>query len=390
MLGATLVGERFELLETAGSGGMGTVYRGLDHATGTVVAVKILTDSGAESISRFANEAQVLGQLEHPHVVRYVTHGVMSSGKPFLAMEWLDGLSLAERLKQGPLGVEETVELAEHMASALGMAHARGYVHRDIKPSNLFLPGGDVRKAKLLDFGIARLDRVTSALTKTGMLIGTPGYMAPEQAKGEKRSIDARADIFSLGCVLFECLTGKPAFQGKPVIALLAKLWPEELPHVRDLRPEVPAPFDDLLYRMLSKDPDVRPADGNAVVAAIERLDSWQSVRVPRRASSTEALTHTEKRLVSVVAVVPSMSEKVEESGVTLGSVPIPGKLLAEVRRAVQPFGAKLEEIANGMLVALLVGTGVATDQAAIAARCALRMRLLLPHSPIVLLPVRG
>jgi hypothetical protein len=390
MLSATLVGERFELLHVAGSGGMGTVYRGLDHATGAVVAVKVLMDSGPESISRFANEAQVLGQLEHPHVVRYVAHGVMNSGKPFLAMEWLEGLSLAERLKQGPLTVEETVDLAGLVAGALGMAHARGYVHRDIKPSNLFLPHGDVRKVQLLDFGIARLDRVTSALTKTGMLIGTPGYMAPEQAKGEKRAIDARADIFSLGCVLFECLTGKPAFEGLHVIALLAKLLLEDLPHVRELRADVPPSFDDLLHRMLSKDPDVRPADGHAVVAAIEQLNSWQSVRAPRRLSSAEALTHTEKRLVSVVAVVPSMAEKVEESGVTLGSVPIPGKLLAEVRRAVQQFGAKIEEIANGMLVALLVGTGVSTDQAAIAARCALRMRLLLPRSPIVLLTGRG
>ncbi|HRI62782.1 MAG TPA: protein kinase [Polyangium sp.] len=390
MLGATLVGERFELLYTAGTGGMGTVYRAIDHSNGNTVAVKVLLDSGAESISRFANEAQVLARLEHPHIVRYVTHGLMASGKPFLAMEWLDGVSLADRLKQGPLSVEETLALAHGVASALGIAHARGYVHRDIKPSNLFLAGGDVRHVKLLDFGIARLDRVTNALTKTGMMIGTPGYMAPEQAKGDRRTIDARADIFSLGCVLFECLSGKPAFHGVHVIALLAKLLLEEPPHVRDLRPDVPQALDELIHRLLSKEPEQRPADGQVLADALNRLSSSDGARISLRPNAVEALTHTEKRLVSVVAVVPSMDEKVSESGVTLGNVPIPGKLLAEIRRAVQPFGAKIEEVANGMLIALLIGTGPATDQAANAARCALRLRLLMPTSPIILLTGRG
>lgn len=390
MLGAKLVGERFELLDTAGSGGMGTVHRAMDHANGNIVAVKVLRDSGAESITRFANEAQVLAQLQHPHVVRYVTHGVMASGKPFLAMEWLDGVSLAERLKQGPLSIDDTVELARHVASALGTAHMRGYLHRDIKPSNLFLPRGEVREVKLLDFGIARLDRVTHALTKTGLLLGTPGYMAPEQAKGDRRIIDARADVFSLGCVLFECLTGKPAFQGVHVIALLAKLLLEEPPHVRDLCPEVPLALDELIHRLLSKDPERRPADGFTLVDVIDRLGSWESARTSLRPNAAETLTHTEKRLVSVVAVAPSMDERVSESGITRGIVPISSKLLAEIRRAVQPFGAKVEEITNGMLVALLVGTGPATDQAANAARCALRLRLLMPKSPIILLTGRG
>jgi len=390
MLGAQLSAERFELLETAGSGGMGTVYRGLDQTTGNVVAVKVLIDASTESISRFATEAQVLAQIEHPHVVRYVAHGVMAAGKPFLAMEWLDGVSLAERLKQGPLSVDETMELAKRVGGALGVAHAQGYVHRDIKPSNLFLPNHDVHQVKLLDFGIARLDRVTSALTKTGMLIGTPGYMAPEQAKGERGNLDARADMFSLGCVLYECLVGKPAFEGIHVIALLAKLLMEEPVRVRELRPDVPWALDALIHRLLSKDPGQRPPDGNALAQALEQLGSGDLPRISIRPPASEAITHSEKRLVSVVAVVPSIAEKIEESGVTLGSMPIPGKLLAEVRRAVQPFGAKIEELASGMLIALLVGTGLATDQATIAARCALRMHLLLPNSPLVLLTGRG
>lgn len=385
-----LVGDRFELLEEAGKGGMGTVYRALDQVTKRVVAVKVLRDAGAESASRFEHEARVLGDITHPHVVQYVTHGLNAAGEPFLAMEWLDGQSLAEKLASGPLGVDETLDLGRRVASALALAHSRGIVHRDIKPTNLFLPGGDIQRVKLLDFGIARLNHATTMLTKTGMLIGTPGYMAPEQARGDRTELDARADVFSLGCVLFECLTGKPAFHGIHVIALLAKLLMEEPPHVRELCPEVPRAVDDLIHSMLSKDPDLRPANGEVVVAALDRLGSSEHAGGQRPPLAPEALTHTEKRLVSVVAVVPSTSDKIQESGVTLARAPITGKLLAELRRAVQPFGAKVEEIANGMLIALLVGTGPATDQAAIAARCALRMQLILPHSQFVLLTRRG
>lgn len=365
---------------------MGAVYRAFDRVTQQAVAVKVLRDSADEAVVRFGFEARVLGEIEHPHVVRYVAHGQLPSGQPYLAMEWLDGQTLAGRLVTGPLGIEETVELGRRVASGLGEAHARGIVHRDVKPGNLLLHHGDVRRVKLLDFGIVRADAMSPALTVTGTLIGTPGYMAPEQAKGPRSQFDGRIDVFSLGCVLFECLTGRPAFQGTHLLARLAKLLMEDPPRVRELRPEVPEALDELIVQMLSKNPDGRPADGHAVVALLERMGSLEGPLTLPRPAPPQSLTHTEKRLVSVVAVVPPKIVHAEDSGANQD----PSTLLDDVRGAVRPYGAKIEEIANGMFIALLVGTGPATDQAANAARCALRMRYMMPGASIVLLTGRG
>ncbi|WP_437721978.1 serine/threonine-protein kinase [Sorangium sp. So ce861] len=204
----------------AGAGGMGEVWKALDQETGQPVAVKLLPGHReAGDAARFAREARILSALEHAHVVRYVAHGADDEGAPYLVMEWLEGEDLAARLRRGPLGVNEGVALALRVADALSFAHARGVVHRDLKPSNLFLPGGRLETVQVLDFGIARA-KMATRVTGTGMLLGTPGYMAPEQARGEP-DIEARADVFSLGCVLFECLTGEPAFGGEHLAAIL-------------------------------------------------------------------------------------------------------------------------------------------------------------------------
>ncbi|MBK9261449.1 MAG: protein kinase [Polyangiaceae bacterium] len=379
--------DRFEIVEAAGSGGMGVVYRAIDRATGSAVAIKLLHDAASpQHVARFAHEAEILGEIDHPNVVRYVTHGVTASEEPYLVMEWLDGVSLAEHLKRGPLSIGESIELVRRVASALAAAHGRGVVHRDIKPSNVFLPDERIENAKLLDFGIARLERATTPLTATGMLLGTPGYMAPEQARGDGAAIDPRTDMFSLGCVLFECLTGKPAFQGVHAIALLAKLLMEELPRVRELRPDVPTFLDELCASMLSKDPAKRPPDGAAVVLVLDKRESATPSFRPRAL----ALTDAENRLVSVIAIATRAAETNPANPDSTVLSALSRDQLAKIRQAVVPFGAKLEELANGTLVALLVGAGPATDQAAAAARCALRIRSLMPHSPIVLLTGRG
>ena len=203
MLSGRLLDGRFELAEVAGSGGMGTVYRALDRASGAVVALKLLHKVDARAQARFDREARALSRMEHPRIVRYATHGVAPTGEPYLAMEWLSGESLAARLSRQELRVEESVALARAVADALGAAHARGIVHRDIKPSNLFLVDGVLDRVKVIDFGIAQLPDTTSRLTQTAAVVGTLGYMAPEQARGDHETLDARADIFSLGCVLF-------------------------------------------------------------------------------------------------------------------------------------------------------------------------------------------
>jgi serine/threonine protein kinase len=156
LVAGDVVAERFEVERLAGSGGMGTVYRARDRqGAGESVALKVLSGAGDDA-ERFAREARVLAELRHPAVVRYVAHGVLADGQPWLAMEWLDGETLADRLARAPLGVAESLAILRRSAAGLAVAHARGIVHRDVKPSNLFLVDGEPAQLKLLDFGIAR------------------------------------------------------------------------------------------------------------------------------------------------------------------------------------------------------------------------------------------
>src|SRR5580692_5208028 len=152
-----VVADRFEILGTAGAGGMGVVYRASDRRTSETVALKVLHPGRYGSGERFSREAVALAALRHPGIVRHVAHGATDDGAPYLVMEWLDGLDLGHRLGQGPLEVVEAVVLARRVAESLGVAHAQGIVHRDVKPRNLFLVGGDVRDVRLLDFGLVRM-----------------------------------------------------------------------------------------------------------------------------------------------------------------------------------------------------------------------------------------
>ncbi|HXX66922.1 MAG TPA: serine/threonine-protein kinase [Polyangiaceae bacterium] len=269
-----LLSDRFIIERLAGRGGMGIIYRALDQQTGERLAIKVLARREGNA-DRFSREAHLLAELADPAVVRYVSHGQTPLGEPFLAMEWLDGEDLANRLVRGPLSVTESVTVARRVARGLAIAHTRGIVHRDVKPSNVFLVDGDPSRAKLLDFGIARLHRhglssSVRALTRTGAVVGSVGYMAPEQAMADP-SIDARADVFGLGCLLFECLTGQPAFYAEH---LLSKILFKAPPRASDLQPRVPAQLDDLVARTLSKDRSGRPADGAAMLRELNALDA--------------------------------------------------------------------------------------------------------------------
>jgi hypothetical protein len=268
-----VIGERFEIQEKVGSGGMGTVYRALDIQRGVFVALKLAR--GQADLERFLREATALASVSHPRVVRYVAHGVLD-GAMYLAMEWLAGEDLSVRLERGRLDVDQALVVGRAAADALAALHERGLVHRDVKPSNLFLEGGKLEGLKLLDFGIARSMRERVHLTQTGQALGTPSYMAPEQARGDER-IDARADVFALGCVLFECLTGRPPFTGDHPVAVLAKLLIQDAPRLAELRPGAPRGLDGLLSRMLSKEPEGRPANGAAILAELDRVDRTPS-----------------------------------------------------------------------------------------------------------------
>lgn len=201
---------------------MGMVFQARDLASGERVAVKVLLHDSPLAAARFARETRILAEFSHPGIVRHIDHGITSSGQHYLVMEWLEGEDLRARLKRGGLTLAESIELATQVASALAAAHARGVVHRDLKPSNLFLVGDRIDQVKLIDFGLARFDEAT-IMTQEGALMGTPSYMAPEQARGAIE-LDGRVDVFALGCVLFECLTGERAFSGQQVMATLAKI----------------------------------------------------------------------------------------------------------------------------------------------------------------------
>ena len=363
--------DRFEIEQSIGRGGMGTVFRARDPSSGELVAVKVLSDQKSQRTERFAREARVLAGLSHPGIVRYISHGVTSSGALFLAMEWVDGEVLRTRLQRGPLSVGEAVTLATRVAEALGVAHARGIVHRDLKPSNLILPGGRIDQVKILDFGIAQREDKTR-LTQTGMVIGTPGYMAPEQARAGGQ-IDARADVFALGCVLFQCLAGAPPFDGDSAAAILARILFDVAPRVSELWAEVPTDLDALIAQMLSRDPALRPSDGANLAAALAALGPLTQTTGPReRPASARAGSRGERRLLAVVMLGPPE----QEDGLTEGAL----------RRAVAPYGGRLEQLADGSTVAVLdADRQVATDHAARAARCALALSALARHRPLVI-----
>jgi tetratricopeptide (TPR) repeat protein len=399
VIGKTVSG-RFELLQLAGSGGMGAVYRARDLTDGSTVAVKILTGRELREAERFDLEAAILAELKHPAIVRYVAHGV-EGGDHFIAMEWLEGEDLATRLDHRPLTIGDTVSLAHRAAGALAYAHARGIVHRDIKPENLFLPGGVIARLKVLDFGIARLTRGGRKLTLTGSVIGTPGYMAPELVRGE-RNIKPSADVFSLGCVMFQCLTGRAVFEAEEATALLAKILLQEAPRAKEIAPGIPDALDDVVARMLAKDPNKRLPDANAVIEALEKVlaapAALELTTAAERKRAQPALTATEQRIACVVIAGPSITA--EERW--YGSTPALGIRIDGRRAPSQPegtsvgrvdelegelarvHGARLHALPGGSVVIVLPDAGKPNDQAARAARCALAVRDELPDVPLV------
>src|SRR6185436_11983682 len=207
---------RFEVERLAEKGGMGSVFRARDLATGQPVALKVLHPYAMGEARRMLREAHALMKVRHPGIVRYVQHGTLADDRPYLAMEWLDGEDLRQRMRRQDLRMGETIALGFRVAEALASAHASGIVHRDVKPSNIFLIGGQAAQVKLIDFGVARVPEPSRDATAHGAVIGTIAYMAPEQARGA-REVTPLADIFSLGCVLFEMVTGKRAFSGDDV-----------------------------------------------------------------------------------------------------------------------------------------------------------------------------
>jgi eukaryotic-like serine/threonine-protein kinase len=387
----SLIAGRFSLEALAGEGGMGTVYRARDSHSGQSVALKLLQRSDRpQERERFAREAELLSELRHPGIVTYLSHGMTETGQPYLAMEWLEGEDLEKRLSRGALNLSESLTLVRCAAEALAVAHARGVVHRDLKPSNLLLRDGAVERVALLDFGIARQRALSRSLTATGVALGTPAYMAPEQARGE-RDLTAAVDVFSLGCVLYECLTGQPAFAAEHVLAVLAKILFAEPPRLRLVRPDLPEAVEALLDRMLAREPAARLPDATALLAALSCLDllvSEAAVSTLEAHAPRAELARAEQFLISVLLATPATAAAdTPDAGVAEGQL----ERLRELATALAALGVRAEALADGSLVATLMhARGAATDQVALAARCALLLKARWPEAAIALCTGRG
>jgi len=260
-----ILSQRYEILEKVGVGGMATVYKAKEKKTGRIVALKVPQErfvGDPRFVRRFHREAEVLARMDHPNIVKVYDHGQLD-GTHYIAMEFLDGVGLDKLIEERKLTLKQAAALLARVADALRHIHAQGIVHRDIKPGNIFVlkgalrpDGVDPRGVRLMDFGIAA-GKVLTRLTITGARIGTPVYMSPEQAKGQR--LDHRSDIYSLGVVLYEALTGQPPFSGSYEAVIHQQIFQTPTPP-KQLNPEIPEVLSSLVLRMLEKDPAKRPS----------------------------------------------------------------------------------------------------------------------------------
>ena len=267
----SVLADRYEIHEEIGSGGMGMVYRALDRELNEQVAIKTLRAEMLREpglLDRFKSEIRLARHISNKHVVR--THDIGErDGVYYLTMEYVEGITVRSLLDtRGRLAVAPTLAIASQLAQSLVAAHEQGVIHRDIKPQNLLLDANGV--LKVMDFGVARLRGVSTGVTEVGQLVGTPSYMAPEQLLGE--DFDERVDLFAMGVVLFECLTGRLPFEGTNVMSIIARLMRDEAPSPSSLNPDVSEDVSALVLRLLSKEPDGRPASAAELVRLLSDL----------------------------------------------------------------------------------------------------------------------
>ncbi len=266
----TLVAGKYQLIGLIGRGGMGSVWEGRHTTLGTRVAIKFIEAEYANSQdarNRFDNEARAAATIQSKHAIQIFDHGVTDDGKPYIVMEMLIGKPLDKKLEEfgGRMTLQHTAKVIQQVSRALARAHEKGIIHRDLKPENIFLvkeDEADDEVAKVLDFGIAKMkanpgEMGVSSSTKTGAVLGTPFYMSPEQARG-LRTIDHRTDIWSLGVIVFRCVTGKLPFDGESVGDLLVKICTSPIPVPSHVLPGLPAGFDAWFTRAMEREPDRR------------------------------------------------------------------------------------------------------------------------------------
>jgi mono/diheme cytochrome c family protein len=267
----------YEILRIIDQGGMGVVYEARQLELGRIVAVKMI--SGAKlrpkTIDRFRTEAEAAARLHHPNIVHVIQYGDVN-GRPFFSMEYVSGGSVAERIARRPMTPREAAELVETLAGAAQVAHERGIVHRDLKPSNIMLSADGV--PKIADFGLAKRLDDDSQHTHTGEVLGTPSYMAPEQAEGRKELIGPRTDIYALGAILYELLAGRPPFQGTSPLDSLRLVMSQDPTPPAQIVPTVPRDLEAICLKCLEKSPGHRYDSAQALAEDLRRFLNHQPV----------------------------------------------------------------------------------------------------------------
>src|ERR1700756_3257149 len=270
----------YEIQSSLGAGGMGEVYRARDSRLKREVAIKVLPQAlslDADRLRRFEQEALATAALNHPNILAVFDIGT-SEGSPYVVSELLEGETLRERLRSGPIAVRRTLDYALQIAHGLAAAHEKGIIHRDVKPENLFLTKDG--RVKILDFGLAKLAQAERGVhtslptvthgTEAGVVLGTAGYMSPEQVRG--MTLDARSDIFSFGAILYEMLSGKQAFHGDTPADTMSAILKEEPPELSEASRNVPAALERIVRHCLEKNPAERFQSASDVAFSLEAL----------------------------------------------------------------------------------------------------------------------
>ncbi len=313
----TLVGTRIancQIGRRIGAGGMGAVYLAHHVGLNKPVAVKILSlpvVGQDDYVHRFMREAQTAARLEHPNIVQVFDVGE-SSGIHYLTMQYIEGKSLERILEErGKLPLAQAVAIGKRIAMALAAAHKAGVVHRDIKPANVLVSKEGV--VKVVDFGLARHVESGQTISSTGQIIGTPHYMAPEQAKGEK--VDARTDIYSLGATLYHVVTGSKCFRGDTPLAIVLKQIQEQPPPVHTLNPELPPALSAIIAKMMAKDPAGRHATAEEVVRALDGLKTGGETVVGAAAPKRRSPAAIAAGAIAAVVVVAAVAWALARDG---------------------------------------------------------------------------
>jgi hypothetical protein len=400
-----VLADRFVVEAPAGHGGLGVVFRGWDLEREAPVAIKILAELTATDVLRFGREAAVLAALRLPGVVRYIAHGETRSGAPYLVMEWLEGETVAQRMEHPGFDVADAVALVRAACAPLAALHARGLIHRDLKPENFVLTGAEPDSVVVIDLGLARTTlRPEPRVTATGVAMGTPGYMAPEQIRGEAR-IDAGVDVFALGCVLYELTTGFPAFAGENALAVRTKILMTSPPPLTALCPEAPPALERAVSAMIAKDRSERPASAAEVAALLATLGdiapgprrTWNPARPPTEQGDADRLLRDPDELprtvtaemwtgVVLVQVAPPSDQTAARDAMTAPLTDVGD----ELRARLAAHGGRLDAIEDGFLVVHLPGEPSLDELAPRLVSAALGMRGCVPGARIVIGAGRG